>query len=68
MTWSGLAARVRWGPVLMLLAALAFTTMVACVKVARAELSTVAEVLRDGDDGGGMRPEASCSETYGRQW
>ena len=40
MTWSGLAARVRWGPVLMLLAALAFTTMVACVKVARAELST----------------------------
>ena len=30
---------VRWGPVLMLLAALSFTLMVACVKVARAELS-----------------------------
>lgn len=31
--------RVRWGPVLMLLAALSFTMMVACVKMVRTDLS-----------------------------
>ena len=33
------SGRLRWGPVLMLLAALSFTLMVSCVKVARTEMS-----------------------------